>query len=132
MSRNDTINNAAQLVRFGLAPADVAEIMSISRSLKRIAERQCNGYASTDWGREAESRDERRERSLLNKACQIAARAECPNGTGAMVYHQGDPRGCALYLYNAAQLREYNERDAQRPPIEIDACYSSIGVAVYG
>ena len=68
------------------------KLLPIASILHRIAERQCNGYAATDWGRKQEKRDERKEASLLNKAISLASQ------TGLYIYHQTDPRGCSLYL----------------------------------
>jgi hypothetical protein len=39
---------------------------------------------------------------------------------GMSVYHQGDPRGCALYVYSAADLKGR----------KIDECYSTVARAV--
>lgn len=121
MSRRDTIENAAQIARLGLTPDETAEIMAISRALRRIGERHCNGY----WDEAGEARDERAEARKLKRAAEIA------EAHGLKVYHQGDPRGCALYLYRPEDLVSYNARNGMRDPVEIDSVYNSVGVPVY-
>ena len=51
---------------------------------------------------------------LLREAIAIAARFKL------MIHHQSDPRGCALYVYDPAEL-------GCRP---VDSCYSTFGTAV--
>ena len=53
------------------------------------------------------------EAKLLKEAAKLAA--QC----GGLIYHQGDPRGCALYFYRLEDLRNY----------PIDQSYSSIALA---
>ena len=68
------------------------KLIPISRQLRLIGERQCNGYADTDWGRKQEARDAKKVENLLNRAISLA------DEIGLQVYHQSDPRGVALYL----------------------------------
>jgi predicted ester cyclase len=67
-----------------------------------------------------------REASLLAEARRQAARF------GLEVYHQGDCRGCSLYLYSQAELDERLERSEtlRKPGMGISACYNSVGTAV--
>lgn len=144
MSRKETIERAAALGRLGFSPDETGELMRIQRALHRIAERQCNedtsclkckGYGHTEAGA---IRTEckpcggsgdtlgKREASLLRKASVLA------EIHGFEVYHQTDPRGCALYVWSPARLAEYNKGNGQRDPITIDACYNSVGTAIYG
>jgi hypothetical protein len=67
-------------------------LLPVASRLHKIAERQCNGYTDTDWGRKQEARDVRKEASLLNKAISLALEV------GLYIYHQTDPRGVSLYL----------------------------------
>lgn len=67
-------------------------LLPVASQLHRIAERQCNGYADTDWGRKQEQRDIRKESNLINKAISLALEV------GLYAYHQTDPRGVSLYL----------------------------------
>ncbi len=68
------------------------KLLPISRQLHNIVERQCNGYANTDWGRKQEQRDIKKESNLLNKAISLALEIDL------YVFHQTDPRGVSLYL----------------------------------
>ena len=67
-------------------------LLPVSRQLRLIGERQCNGYADTDWGRKQEARDKAKEAKLINRAISLA------DEVGLIAFHQTDPRGCALYL----------------------------------
>ena len=72
----------------------IRELPPIGRKLRRIFERQCNGY-QTPAGTEnvaAAKRDETLEELLTKRAQEIAGRV------GASLYVQGDPRGAPLYL----------------------------------
>lgn len=73
----------------------VDRLASIARSLHRLDEKSCNGYADYqgNWDEAAELRAEKRETRLEQKAQQLA------NELGAKLYQQGDPRGWPLYLY---------------------------------
>lgn len=77
------------------------ELLPISRKLHRIAEANCN-YGNT-------TRRDNQETKLLAQAEALAQRI------GLHAYHQGDPRGCALYLIDDTM---------------IDSTYSN-GLAVY-
>lgn len=68
------------------------KLCKIEKSLHRLSEADCN-YGLTP-------RQEKRETRLAAEAEQIAQ----DYFGGAHVYHQGDPRGCVLYLYLAADL----------------------------
>jgi hypothetical protein len=96
-----------------------------------LGEQQCNGFQkwNGDWDEEATNRADRREEKLIKRAEEIAKRY------GLAVYHQGDPRGAALYVYDPADLAEYQKRHAGTATPEsyrpgIDACYDSIGHAM--
>ena len=60
------------------------ELKRIAHSLHRLDENACN-YGLT-------SRQEKRVEKLEKRADDIA------NSIGLFTYHQGDPRGCSLYL----------------------------------
>lgn len=51
---------------------------------------------------------------------------------GLRVYHQGDPRGCQIYLYKQSDLDEAmaTREIYRRPGMGISALYSNIGTAV--
>lgn len=83
---NQKLDNASLVIHV------YRQLLPVSRQLRLIGERQCNGYANTDWGRRQEARDERKKANLLNKAISLA------DAIGLQIFHQTDPRGCALYL----------------------------------
>lgn len=60
------------------------ELQKISRQVHNLDINSCN-YGLTD-------RQEKREDKLIKKASEIAERFNLK------VYHQGDPRGCSLWL----------------------------------
>ncbi len=62
----------------------VSQLRKISNSLQHLAEASCN-YGLT-------KRQETRERNLLQKGKELAQEL------GYEFYHQGDPRGCQVYL----------------------------------
>lgn len=113
--------NAKKMIKFArlvaqlkMKPEDVAALLRCERALQRWGERECGD--GSDWlierdedtgkpfnvyhGR-GESRRypiADREASSLNRAQAIAARY------GATVYHQGDCRGCNLYIIRKGDI----------------------------
>lgn len=91
------------LARMGISDNDAAELVRASATLHTWAEHECNGAIQRDdetgipywhstydgrrWHRTSD-----REAGAIKRASAIAARY------GLTAYHQGDPRGCALYL----------------------------------
>lgn len=125
-----------RLASLGFTADEARTLLRASATLHTWAEHECNGVIQRDeetnvpyWynthtGKPL-SRTSDREAGALKRAKAIAA------ARGFEVYHQGDPRGCALYLYKAADLAKFAER--MRPserPVRIDSCYNSIGVGV--
>lgn len=144
----------------GIARDDFDTLLRIERTLHRWAERECNGEVEVDddgkawhsWHDDLHTgptvhrvRIPNRERGALKRLSAIMARYPA---LGA--YHQTDPRGCALYVYEASRL--YTQRVGCHESTctchdithgeavdcsscgcrtsGIDSCYSSIGVAV--
>lgn len=62
----------------------IRNLQKISRSLHKLDENACN-YGLT-------KRQETRQKNLLQEAQTLAQKL------GLHTYHQGDPRGCSLYL----------------------------------
>ena len=104
-------------------PGDWAKLCRLSRSLRTWNEKECNGQIQCDDNGEhrlyfadkygsftipGPTLGDQGE-AILAKAQQIASKY------GAIIYHQEDPRGCALFIYKVQELR-----DGQR----IDNCYS--------
>ena len=78
------MKNETELRNLNFELSRIEALRKISRSLHHLAEVSCN-YGLTP-------RQETREKNLLKKAETLAAEI------GLKIYHQGDPRGCALYL----------------------------------
>lgn len=98
--RQRTVDN---LRAFGIGTADAAALVRASATLSTWGDHECNGVIQRDdetgipywWNPDTGRRIGRtadREKGALNRAKRIAA------SYGLQVYHQGDPRGCALYL----------------------------------
>ena len=96
------------------------------------AEEKCNGTIQQEEGESPHryGRDrygdpmvdrgpiEDKEAKAIKEAQKIAAEL------GGLIFHQGDPRGCALYFYTADELAKHGE------PIE--RCYNRVGTAICG
>jgi len=93
------ITTISQLDRFDWR---MRELKKIAKSLHHLDECSCN-YGLTP-------RQETRETNLEKKAEEIAKEM------GLILYRQGDPRGCSLYL-----LENEEDRDS----------YSTKGLAIY-
>jgi hypothetical protein len=113
--------------------ATFSRLCSIQRKLHLWAEDECNG--KIQWEQDPETGEDapvryhldrwgsytirggfipNREKKYIKEATELAA--QC----GGLIYHQTDPRGCALYFYRAAELAERN--------CPIDQCYSMIAL----
>ena len=110
-------------------------LCAIQRRLHRWAEDECNG--AIQWEEDPENPEQERPRRyypdrwgsctvkggiipnqearLLKEASKLAA--QC----GGLVYHQCDPRGCALYFYRP--------EDLQGQDCPIDSVYSMVALA---
>ena len=112
------------LDRLKLTSDDFESLLRIERTLQRWGERECNGEVETEESGKAYGysldrslrwRVPNREAGAQRRLAAIMARYP---ELGA--YVQGDPRGCALYVYERSKL------EAGR---NIDSHYSSVGVA---
>jgi hypothetical protein len=81
-------------------------LRKLQRAIHHLHEAMCSG--------EITPRQDKRYDRLVGEAKQEAAYL------GGKAYIQGDPRGCALYVYWPADLPQ---------GASIDTCYSSIGIA---
>lgn len=88
--------------RFGISPDDACALLRIEKTLHTWAEHEANGTRYTDDAGRAfsvnpmsgrEWRTANREAGALRRLASIMTRY--PNAT---YHHQGDPRGCALYI----------------------------------
>jgi hypothetical protein len=83
------------------------ELRKISRKVHKIDENDCNGYQDFkgNWDERAEKQAEKKKEKLLLRADEISQEF------GLKAFHQGDPRGCSLYLidevvYKGSSLSE--------------------------
>lgn len=104
-------------------PSHWAKLRSLSKSLRAWNEKQCNGeiqcddrgkcrlYLADRYGSFTIPGPplQNEKEAMLAKAQKIASKY------GAIVYHQEDPRGCALFVYKEQDLRSGQK---------IDCCYS--------
>lgn len=100
---NTRLRTFQRLMDAGIALADCRALVRASATLHTWAEHECNGVIQRDddtgkpsWysphtGR-CLGRTSDRETGAIKRATAIAAKY------GLTAYHQGDPRGCALYL----------------------------------
>ena len=143
---------------YGISRDDIEALRRIEMTLHRWSERECNGEVEVDYDGKAwrcshvASNDHRyripnREAGALRRLSSIMARY--PH---LRAYHQTDPRGCALYVYEKARLSKLWHRSGCReevctchdqtskpyecsscgcrPQSDADCCYSSVGVAI--
>ena len=75
------------------------ELKKIAKTIHKLDENDCNGFADTDWGRKAEARNNTKRINLLRRGRELA------NNISLAVYHQADPRGCSLYLIPQSMKR---------------------------
>ena len=118
MSVRESTYSIAALTRLGIAHNDISTLRRAQAALHRWAERECNGEVWIE--------DDGTARSPVGKTPNMEARAlrqvarVLQKYPDLHAYHQGDPRGCALYVYRPADLKEHC----------IESCYPSVGVAV--
>ena len=131
-SRRD--NMLMTLARLGFSDVEARSLLRISRTLHTWAEHECNGtiqrdentnvpYWHSTYDGKRMGRTSDRETAALQRAASMAATH------GFKIYHQADPRGCALYLYRDTDLEAFGKRMNDRV-FNIDSCYNSIGTAV--
>lgn len=91
-------------------PGHALRLQRLSKLLRSEAERQCN--VSMD--------DQELNESNAKIACWVETATELAADYGYQVYHQPDPRGWSLYLYQVKNLHGRN----------IENCYSTEGIGV--
>lgn len=108
--------------------ADWAALRKCERALHKWAEDECEGRIQYDGDGSARRYFNDRYGSHTipgpvvpdkSESAMMAARKIAAKH-GLSVYNQTDPRGCALYVYSAADLKGRN----------IDECYSTVARAV--
>ena len=122
----------ASLIGLSLEPDDALALIRASRRLSRFSELECNGEIQRDentgipyyysvYSEKCLGRALDTESAALKKVNNIMVKYP-----DLFFYHQGDPKGAALYIGKKADLKPWGDRG-----IEIDSVYSTIGVAVY-
>jgi len=112
----------ANASRLGITPADADALRRIEMTLQRWAERECGD--GSNWAIERDEKTGKpfnvyhgegkprrypvadREAGALRRLASILSRYP-----GLLAYHQGDPRGCALYVLAKSDLREGESLD---------------------
>ena len=115
--------------RQDLPAASFAKLCSLERKLQKWGEEECNGTIQWDDNDQPrrhaiqwDGSPSRQGRLVPNSEAKWLAEAEAlAKQLGGHIYHQGDPRGCALYFYRDSDL------EGRRFPI--DQIYSSAALA---
>lgn len=122
-----------QLTGLGFTWAEIDSLLRIERTLGNWSTEECNGTIQRDdetekpfrvYGQNHEHREPIADREAGARRRLDAIMAQHPE---LAAYIQGDPRGCALYIYRKDDpilKREYESKNG------ISCCYSSVGVAV--
>jgi hypothetical protein len=126
----------ASLGRLGFTPDEAATLVRASARLHSWAEHECNGAIQRDektdipyWHSTYDGK--RMGRAVDAETGALKRVAKIAESRGFKVYHQTDPRGCALYLYRPIDLDNYRIRvSPEKPSIGIDCCYNSVGTAI--
>ncbi len=110
---------------YGISREDVEALRRIEMTLRRWAERECNGEVEVDdegtaWRLHHTYTNHRGRTANLEAGALRRLSAIMARYPHLRAYHQGDPRGCALYVYRADDMGD----------LDPDAYYSSRGVAI--
>lgn len=109
------------LMSLGFDAQEIAALLRIEKTLHRWAERECNGEVERDEitgktfavygeGRSRYPRPDRETGALRRLSAIMKGRRN------VRAYHQGDPRGCALYIVR--------RRDVDGDWSKLPSCYS--------
>lgn len=117
-----------QVIPFSISIEDWAALKRCERILHKWAEDCCNHDIDEDEETGivtarfiSPSGYISKPQTIPNKRANAMKRAtKIAQAYGLKVYEQGDPRGCALYVYDPADLGDK----------DIDCCYSSLATAV--
>ena len=115
--------------RQDLPAASFAKLCSLERKLQKWGEEECNGTIQWDDNDQPrrhaiqwDGSPSRQGRLIPNSEAKWLAEAEAlAKQLGGHIYHQGDPRGCALYFYR--------DSDLEGRRFHIDQIYSSAALA---
>ena len=143
MNRKEAIRQTEQihaLEALGFSQAEAETLRLISRTLSRWAERECNGEVEVDDNGKAWSVSQgyapswkvsryitqNREAGALRRLGKIMEAH--PSLT---YYHQGDPRGAALYIVNLDAKVGDEATWEYLQTHSLDSVYNSVGVCVF-
>lgn len=126
--RENYLHTCTRLEKLGFSGDEIETLFRIERALARWHERECNGieyregvpfeYMENRFLAPNDARHWRKVRDMGKGArARLASIMQKHPTLGA--YVQGDPRGCALYVYAQTNM-----------PENVEAYYSSKGVAV--
>jgi len=90
----DFVLTAAALTKLGIKASLCVELHALSRTIRRRDERACSDPRWTE--RDGECTD----RMIAEYQAKLPKRAR--------LYHQGDPRGCSLYVLDARTHKDTN------------------------
>ena len=134
MNRKEATRQTEQIRKLetlGFSQDEAETLRRISMTLSRWAEHECNGEIEVDDDGKAYRVSQGFPPSWKITRYSVPNReAGAIRRLGTMMqahpgwdfYHQGDPRGAALYLYEPHKLN---------PGQSIDSIYSSIGICIY-
>jgi len=134
MNKKEALRQADQLIKLesiGFTFEEGEALRRISMTLSRWAEHECNGEIEVDDDGKSYRVSQGFPPGWKVKRYPVPNReAGAIRRLGKMMqdhpgwdfYHQGDPRGAALYLYRPDDLK---------PGQSVDSVYSSIGICVY-
>ena len=134
---HDTMTNQEYLAKLGVSRHTWYELRRICRQLHKLDEMACNGeiqcddstdqwyrYQPDQYGTPTIKGNPLRTQPIdLVRFANIIAEKH-----GLKAFHQSDPRGCSLYLYNEEELAKCSRAD--KPGYGIWAYYSTIGTAI--
>ena len=113
-----------RLERLGFTLDEISALLRIERVLHRWAELECNGDIQRDeltnkpyaeYGSYVEANDPRRKHYVADReagALKRLAKIMEPHKRRLVAYHQGDPRGCALYIVPKKDIPKGERLDA--------------------
>lgn len=107
---------ASTLETHGFTFAEVNTLLRCERTIHRWAEDECNGNIQRDdknKPRRYYGPNHQYSVTIVDREAGALKRAQAiAKAHGLTIYHQGDPRGCALYLrpgnYNQKAMDDWN------------------------
>ncbi len=102
-----------ELMEHGLDDCEINSLLRASKTLSTWAEHECNGEIQRD-GDDGDGRPAWYNTNTGKKICYTSDReagalkraAKIAKSHGLEIYHQGDPRGCALYIIRPGDVKE--------------------------